>query len=270
MVSGSCKRLDLAGGGGGAGDRQRAGDAIGVARAVPRFPRPCGDLLLTGHRRELVREIPHMGKCGSRARTPCFPAADLPFMRGRPMPTEPPLLFVPVGSNAARLFGMDARTRACRLATNAGFECADSAEPGRRYADRQPRLCLGPGLAESDGGAAVERADARREARSCPRSGRRPGRRPGGRGDGSRRHGGAGAAGADRRRDLRTQLRRIAQARAAVRDAARPRRSGTCRARRLRRVVQGRHRCADAVFVAQAGLPFDPLGGAKPACPRTW
>ena len=47
------------------------------------------------------------------------------------MPTEPPLLFVPVGSSAARLFGLDARTRACRLATNAGFECADSVEPGR-------------------------------------------------------------------------------------------------------------------------------------------
>jgi len=47
------------------------------------------------------------------------------------MPTDPPLLFVPVGSNTARLFGMDARTRACRLAANAGFECADTVEPGR-------------------------------------------------------------------------------------------------------------------------------------------
>ena len=33
------------------------------------------------------------------------------------MSSAPPLLFVPVGSNAARLFGMDAKTRACRLAT---------------------------------------------------------------------------------------------------------------------------------------------------------
>jgi phosphatidylglycerophosphate synthase len=41
------------------------------------------------------------------------------------------LLFVPVGRNEARPFGMDARERACRLATNAGFECADSPEPGR-------------------------------------------------------------------------------------------------------------------------------------------
>ena len=47
------------------------------------------------------------------------------------MASAPPLLFVPVGSNAARLFGMDARTRACRLAANAGFECADVVEAGR-------------------------------------------------------------------------------------------------------------------------------------------
>ncbi len=47
------------------------------------------------------------------------------------MSTAPPLLFVPVGSNPARLFGMDARARACRLASNAGFECRDAVEPGR-------------------------------------------------------------------------------------------------------------------------------------------
>lgn len=47
------------------------------------------------------------------------------------MPGEAPLLFVPIGSNAARPFGMDARDRACRLATNAGFECTDTAEDGR-------------------------------------------------------------------------------------------------------------------------------------------
>ena len=41
------------------------------------------------------------------------------------------MLFVAVGSNPARLFGMDARDRACRLAANAGFECADEQEPGR-------------------------------------------------------------------------------------------------------------------------------------------
>jgi len=47
------------------------------------------------------------------------------------MATETPLLFVPVGANAARPFGMDAKDRACRLATNAGFECADTPEIGR-------------------------------------------------------------------------------------------------------------------------------------------
>jgi phosphatidylglycerophosphate synthase len=47
------------------------------------------------------------------------------------MASEPPLLFVPVGDNPARPFGMDAKARACRLATNAGFECADAAQPGR-------------------------------------------------------------------------------------------------------------------------------------------
>lgn len=47
------------------------------------------------------------------------------------MSGERPLLFVPVGKNAARPFGMDARERACRLATNAGLECAEGIEPGR-------------------------------------------------------------------------------------------------------------------------------------------
>ena len=40
-------------------------------------------------------------------------------------------LFVPVGSNEARVFGMDAKARACRLAANAGFDCADAPEAGR-------------------------------------------------------------------------------------------------------------------------------------------
>jgi phosphatidylglycerophosphate synthase len=40
-------------------------------------------------------------------------------------------MFVPVGSNPARVFGMDAKTRACRLAANAGFDCADTPEAGR-------------------------------------------------------------------------------------------------------------------------------------------
>jgi len=43
------------------------------------------------------------------------------------MTSDAPLLFVPVGDNAARPFGLDAKDRACRLATNAGFECAEIA-----------------------------------------------------------------------------------------------------------------------------------------------
>ncbi|HEX4800209.1 MAG TPA: CDP-alcohol phosphatidyltransferase family protein [Sphingomicrobium sp.] len=47
------------------------------------------------------------------------------------MPCAPPMLFVPVGTNPARVFGMDARERACRLARNAGFDCAEAPQPGR-------------------------------------------------------------------------------------------------------------------------------------------
>jgi phosphatidylglycerophosphate synthase len=44
------------------------------------------------------------------------------------MASPPSPLFVPIGSNSARLFGMDARTRACRIATNIGLECAEAAD----------------------------------------------------------------------------------------------------------------------------------------------
>jgi phosphatidylglycerophosphate synthase len=47
------------------------------------------------------------------------------------MEGDAPLLFVPVGDNPARPFGIDARDRACRLATNAGFKCAAAVETGR-------------------------------------------------------------------------------------------------------------------------------------------
>jgi len=46
------------------------------------------------------------------------------------MGTGPTISFVPAGASAARPFGMDARTRACRLASNAGLRCADDVEPG--------------------------------------------------------------------------------------------------------------------------------------------
>jgi len=47
------------------------------------------------------------------------------------MADEARLLFLTVGSNSARPFGMEANDRACRLATNAGFGCADTAQAGR-------------------------------------------------------------------------------------------------------------------------------------------
>jgi len=47
------------------------------------------------------------------------------------MADEPRLLFLTVGSNSARPFGMEAKDRACRLATNAGFDCADAAQASR-------------------------------------------------------------------------------------------------------------------------------------------
>src|SRR5256885_15980798 len=50
-------------------------------------------------------------------------------MRGC-MSSDAPVLFVPVGANPARPFGMDARDRACRLASNAGFQCAEEARAG--------------------------------------------------------------------------------------------------------------------------------------------
>jgi len=40
-------------------------------------------------------------------------------------------LFIPVGSNPARVFALDARERACRLAAKAGLDCAEATEPGR-------------------------------------------------------------------------------------------------------------------------------------------
>ena len=47
------------------------------------------------------------------------------------MTATAPLLFVPVGHNSARLFGMDARARSARLAANAGFETADEVAADR-------------------------------------------------------------------------------------------------------------------------------------------
>ena len=40
-------------------------------------------------------------------------------------------IFLPVGDNPVRIFGLDARERACRLADKAGFDCVESVPPGR-------------------------------------------------------------------------------------------------------------------------------------------
>jgi phosphatidylglycerophosphate synthase len=45
--------------------------------------------------------------------------------------TLPDPLFVPVGANPAHVFGLDARTRACRLAEKAGMDCADKVDSAR-------------------------------------------------------------------------------------------------------------------------------------------
>lgn len=42
------------------------------------------------------------------------------------------LLFLPLSENPARVFALDARTRACRLAEKAGLDCADRPNPDRR------------------------------------------------------------------------------------------------------------------------------------------
>lgn len=47
------------------------------------------------------------------------------------MSSDLPPLFVPVGSSSVRLFGLERREQARRLAANAGFPPADVAEPGR-------------------------------------------------------------------------------------------------------------------------------------------
>jgi phosphatidylglycerophosphate synthase len=65
-------------------------------------------------------------------------------MRREEMADEAPLLFVPIGDNPARPFGMGARERACRLATNAGFECADEVEPGRPVLLASMSYCWDP------------------------------------------------------------------------------------------------------------------------------
>src|SRR4030095_8869634 len=60
---------------------------------------------------------------------PNFVPYTVRLMASEPIPASP--LFVPVGANPAHVFGLEAQTRACRLAEKAGMECADQAHSGR-------------------------------------------------------------------------------------------------------------------------------------------
>src|SRR5438270_12645834 len=68
------------------------------------------------------------GLSKSRPQLGPFPALRSAFM---PPPMSATPLVVPVGASPARAFGMEARQRACSLASNAGFECGDAVQPGR-------------------------------------------------------------------------------------------------------------------------------------------
>src|SRR5437879_8820772 len=78
-------------------------------------------------RRGLVREMAGTGKWKAVLPLSC-PVSRI-YARG--MASDAAMLFAPVGSNPARPFGMDARERACRLATNAGFACGGEIQPDR-------------------------------------------------------------------------------------------------------------------------------------------
>ena len=95
------------------------------------------------------------------------------------MASEPPLLFVPVGANPARPFGMDARERACRLATNAGLECADAPQAGALRCWRACAYAWDPAWLKAMAEPAALDADTRRQTGDGPCSRRRrPARRP--------------------------------------------------------------------------------------------
>lgn len=72
-------------------------------------------------------EILDTNKCGLLRH---FLAEVLAFMPTF-MPNSPRLHFVPVGSNPTELFGLEAQTRACRLAESFGMEPASQPDPGR-------------------------------------------------------------------------------------------------------------------------------------------
>ena len=135
-----------------------------------------------------------------------------------PQASAPPV-FVPVGDNPARVFGLDAATRARRLAAKARLDCAGGARPGQAVllADLDyawdpawlAAIAKRPGSVLMLGDRAVL-AHVPAHLELGPAAG----------GDGAARGLDRDRARPARRRDHRTQQPRIAQARAAVRAEA--------------------------------------------------
>ena len=174
-----------------------------------------------------MREMAARGK--SAADSGPFPARSRAFMRAA-MASETPLLFVPVGTMPARPFGMDARDRACRLATNAGFECADAPQPGRAALLASMDYAWDPAWLKAMRDAAANGADLGGKPVLAHVPGRTgmPRRSP-------RPRSGASAEGYETLAAETAELSytELQEARAAVRAAARSRRPRAGRARRL-------------------------------------
>ena len=254
MISGSGSCIDLALDARGARDGQRAANAEWRPSALGgrmRRSRPCG----------ADSACIQTGGQVSGGKPPLSCRAFLPLCASRHGNAEPRLLFVPVGSNPARLFGMDARTRACRIAENIGLECADEAAADRDAVLANMAFAWDPAwLREISGrpGTVLTLKGEPVLAHVAGRNAMPPRSTQAMTGQADRSTGFE----TDRRRDCRAQQFRAAQARAAVRPAARSRQSRSGRARGLRRRLQGRDRHPDALSVAQARVPPDPLGGA--------
>src|SRR4051794_12844360 len=107
-------------------DRQRARNPVNRASGVTP-----GWWIEIGHARRISARNGRGGQGKRRKRRESPLSCPVLRIYAPAMSSDVPALFIPVGSNPARPFGMDASERACRLATNAGLECADEAQPGR-------------------------------------------------------------------------------------------------------------------------------------------
>ena len=147
MVSGSGSASISRCGGRGAGDRQRAGDAIDTAAVLVR---PFWLSLLIGHARaDDARNSTGASASGADASATFLPRIS-PLCAARHGDRQPPRLFVPVGANPARLFGMDARdARLPAGRPTPGLNARTQSQPGARRVLAEPRLRLGPGLADA-------------------------------------------------------------------------------------------------------------------------